>query len=227
MIHLKWSEFWGSDLESQLYPLLAGWAELLWTFSCIFKTATKTLLHSSPLKWRYHVDETFTKHLLHVIISYQGAYIKEKLYKSNYESIFSTLVKSQEGFPGGLDSKESAYMQETRVQSLSREDPLEKETATHFIILAWRIPWTEEPGRLRSMGLERVGHDLATKLLNLKSLRTENDSGSNLALNQRMGWELEISSCPVLNGQRTRMDFLIPEYMFCWCINNPSTGNSG
>ena len=109
MIKLKWSEFWGSDLESQLYPLLAGWAELLWTFSCIFKTATKTLLHSSPLKWRYHVDKSFTKHLLHVIISYQGAYIKEKLYKSVYESIFSTLVKSQEGFPGGLDSKESAY----------------------------------------------------------------------------------------------------------------------
>ena len=118
-------------------------------------------------------------------------------------------------------------MQETRVQSLSREDALEKEMATHSSILAWRIPWTEEPGRLQSMGLKRVGHDLATKSLNLKSLRTENESGSNLALNQRIAWKLEISSCPVLNGQRTRMDFLIPEYMFCWCTNNPSTGNSG
>ena len=45
---------------------------------------------------------------------------------------------------------------ETRVQPLGREDPLEKEMATHFNILAWRIPWTEEPGGLQSMGLQRV-----------------------------------------------------------------------
>ena len=50
-------------------------------------------------------------------------------------------------------------MQETRVQSLGREDPLEKEMATHSSILAWKIPWMEEPGRLQSMGLQRVGHD--------------------------------------------------------------------
>ena len=50
-------------------------------------------------------------------------------------------------------------MQETWVQSLSREDLLEKETATHSSILAWRIPWTEEPGGLQSMGSQRVGHD--------------------------------------------------------------------
>ena len=50
-------------------------------------------------------------------------------------------------------------MQETRVQSLGREDPLEKEMATHSSTLAWKIPWTEEPGRLLSMGLQRVGHD--------------------------------------------------------------------
>ena len=49
--------------------------------------------------------------------------------------------------------------QETRVQSLGREDPLEKEMATHSSILAWRIPWTEEPGGLQSTGLQRVGHD--------------------------------------------------------------------
>ena len=54
-------------------------------------------------------------------------------------------------------------MQETRVKSLGREDPLEKGIATHSSILAWRIPWTEEPGRLQSMGLQRVRHDLATK----------------------------------------------------------------
>ena len=50
-------------------------------------------------------------------------------------------------------------MQETWVQSLGREDALEKEMATHSSILAWRIPWTEEPGGLQSMGSQRVGHD--------------------------------------------------------------------
>ena len=50
-------------------------------------------------------------------------------------------------------------MQETRVQSLGQEDPLEKEMATHSSILAWRIPQTEEPGGLPSMGSHRVGHD--------------------------------------------------------------------
>ena len=49
-------------------------------------------------------------------------------------------------------------MQETWVQSLGREDPLEKGLATYSSILAWRIPWTEEPGGLSSMGLQRVGH---------------------------------------------------------------------
>ena len=49
--------------------------------------------------------------------------------------------------------------QETGVQSLGQEDPLEKELATHSSILAWKIPWTEEPGRLQSMGSQRVGHD--------------------------------------------------------------------
>ena len=47
---------------------------------------------------------------------------------------------------------------ETRVRSLGREDPLEKEMATHSSILAWRIPWTEEPGGLQSTGSQRVGH---------------------------------------------------------------------
>ena len=50
-------------------------------------------------------------------------------------------------------------MWEAWFQSLGWEDPLEKETATHTSILAWRIPWTEEPGRLQSMGSQRVGHD--------------------------------------------------------------------
>ena len=53
-------------------------------------------------------------------------------------------------------------VQEAWIQPLGQEDPLEKGMATHPSILAWRIPWTEEPGRLLSIGLQRVGQDLAT-----------------------------------------------------------------
>ena len=61
-----------------------------------------------------------------------------------------------------LSGKESAC-QEARVQTPGQEDPLEEEMATHSSILAWEIPWTEEPGGMQSMGLQRVGCDLATK----------------------------------------------------------------
>ena len=55
--------------------------------------------------------------------------------------------------------KHLPIMQETLVQSLCQEDPLEKEMATHSGTLAWRMPWMEEPGKLQSMGSQRVGHD--------------------------------------------------------------------
>ena len=73
-------------------------------------------------------------------------------------------------FPGGSDGKASASnaaqrvkclptMRETRVQSLDQEDPLEKEMAPHSSTLAWKIPWMEKPGRVQSMGSQRVRHD--------------------------------------------------------------------
>ena len=74
--------------------------------------------------------------------------IQDKIFVSwYYASLVAQLVKR---LPA---------MQETWVRSLGGEDPLEKEMATHFSTLAWKIPWTEEPGRLQSMGLQRVGHD--------------------------------------------------------------------
>ena len=73
-------------------------------------------------------------------ISYRSSTIKQA-------SLVAYLVKS-------LPAK-----QKTWVQSLGQEDPLEKEMETHSNILAWRIPWREEPDRLQSMGLQRVGHD--------------------------------------------------------------------
>ena len=54
-------------------------------------------------------------------------------------------------------------MQEIWIRSLGQEDPLEKEMAPHSSILAWKIPWIEEPGRLQSMAVTRVRHDLVTK----------------------------------------------------------------
>ena len=62
-------------------------------------------------------------------------------------------------FPGGSDSKASVYNVGDLGSILGWEDPLEKEMATHSSTLAWKIPWTEEPGRLQSMGSQRVGHD--------------------------------------------------------------------
>ena len=59
--------------------------------------------------------------------------------------------------------KRLSTMRETRVRSLSWEDPLEKEMAIHSRTIAWKIPWAEEPGRLQSMGLQRVRHDQAKK----------------------------------------------------------------
>ena len=70
------------------------------------------------------------------------------------------LMSSSDSEPSGNQAVKSLHARrETRVPSLGWEDPLEKKKATHSSILAWRIPWTEEPGRLQSMGLQRVGHD--------------------------------------------------------------------
>ena len=60
--------------------------------------------------------------------------------------------------------KDLPAVQETQIRSLGQEDPLEKEIATHSSILAWEIPWTEKPGRVQSMGSQRVGHDWATNI---------------------------------------------------------------
>ena len=68
-----------------------------------------------------------------------------------YKAIFKSLVAQM--------VKRLTTMRETRVRFLGLEDPLEKEMATHSSILAWKIPWTEEPGGLQSTGSQRLGHD--------------------------------------------------------------------
>ena len=62
-------------------------------------------------------------------------------------------------FPGGSVVKNLPEVQEMRVRFVGQEDPLEKGMATHSSILAWRIPWTEEPGGLQSIGSQRVRHN--------------------------------------------------------------------
>ena len=77
---------------------------------------------------------------------------------------FCTFLFSRRGFPDGSVVKNLPAMQETletQVGSLGGEDPLELEMVTHSRTLAWKIPWTEKPSRLQSMGLQRVRYDLA------------------------------------------------------------------
>ena len=75
------------------------------------------------------------------------------------------------GFPGSSVVKNPPAMRKMQVQSQGGEDILEKEIASHFSILAWEIPCTEKPGRLQSMGSQRVGYDLETKQQRVRKQR--------------------------------------------------------
>ena len=83
-------------------------------------------------------------------------YLKESIKKAKLLELMSSARLQDTGvLPGGSVVKN---LRETHVQPLGWEDPLEKSMATHSSILAWRIPWTEEAGKLESMELQRVGH---------------------------------------------------------------------
>ena len=95
-------------------------------------------------------------------------YYLEKTYEIAQFSLFLPSIRHLQtlGFPAGSAVKNLPViqeMEETRVWSLGWEDSLEKEMVTHFSVLSVKIQWTEEPGRLQSVGLQRVGHDLATE----------------------------------------------------------------
>ena len=81
--------------------------------------------------------------------------------RSIHAFTYCTILSSlNDDFPGGSDGKVSAYNAgDPGSQSLGWEDLLKKEMATRSSILAWKIPWAEEPGRLQYMGLQRIGHD--------------------------------------------------------------------
>ena len=94
--------------------------------------------------------------------------------------------------------KNPPAIQETWVQSLGQEDPLENRMATHSSILAWRIPWTEEPGELESMRSQRVGHDGAANTFTKKTEPKDSFTGhrKRSSLGPLRQWEFE--------GQNTR-----------------------
>ena len=79
--------------------------------------------------------------------------------KKNQTDISFIYIYKIKDFPGGSDGKESACSPGDPGLIWGQEDPLEKEMVTHCGVLAWEIPWIEEPGGLYSMGLPRVGHD--------------------------------------------------------------------
>ena len=99
-------------------------------------------------------------------------------------------------------------MQEMQVQSLGQEDPLEKKAATHSSILAWKIPWTMEPGRLQSMGCKQVRHNLVTK--RKQHLPLWPYGSRKLSIN-----EGEIPKL-ALSVPRVTMQWLVT---LCWCLS--------
>ena len=85
-------------------------------------------------------------------------FFKEKKRRYPFDKQDKIILRCKD-FPGGSDVESLPAMQDIWVQSLGQRDPLEKEMATHSSILASKIPWMQKPGRLQSMGTQRVGHD--------------------------------------------------------------------
>ena len=108
------------------------------------------------------ISSSFNESLFFVLFS--KLYIYIKLFLCIYDTFFNRRVLRRviEGIGASLVAQRIKHlpaMRETRIRSLGWEDPLEKGMATHSSILAWRIPWTEEPGGLQSTGSQRVGHE--------------------------------------------------------------------
>ena len=126
--------------------------------------------------WHYHVTDTMDMSLSKPweIMKDRGAWsaavhgvTKSWTWLSDWNELYWGNINCKKIYIYSLVAQMGKHlptMRETWVQSLSWEDPLEKEMATHSITLAWKIPWTEKPGRLLSMASQRFGHDWATSL---------------------------------------------------------------
>ena len=113
--------------------------------------------------------QSMTNNYKIIVINYNGKWSEKKFFKIYkiyvvcMDVYVYMLLWCYTGFSDGSVVKNLPAMQETWVRTLGQEDPLEKGMATHSSVLAWEIPWTEEPGGLQSMGLWRIGHDWVTK----------------------------------------------------------------
>ena len=132
-------------------------------------------------------------------------------------------------------------MREDQDWSLGREDPLEKEMAIHSSTIAWRIPWAEEPGRLQSMGSQRVRHDWATSLHFMKKLKEEmervvKEPDENNQISER--WVMQTSFCLVMiymwsvdwpfkaSKQITSQSLLLSQRHFKACLRAQKNGKA-
>ena len=178
---------WNASEFEAAYSLLGLWKQLKWSV-CVYKMGARGRWWDleNPMKlsclfqsWNYPFSSRCWMLVMCVLLSHKLGHPRwpfnpsRKLYYTLHINKFKesdliviiylwkveTLLMAQwERFC--LPVQE---MQERWVRSLGREDPLEKERATHFSILVWRIPWTEEPGGLQSMGLRRIKHNRATE----------------------------------------------------------------
>ena len=123
--------------------------ELLWIMFS-FQTSVKTIKCLTVCICMHTTPEA------HHIPWFVNLFVTKWLLKNVYVYSRTSLVAQM--------VKRLSAMRETQVRSLGREDPLEKEMAIHSSTIAWKIPWIEEPGRLQSMGSQRVGQDWATSL---------------------------------------------------------------
>ena len=117
---------------------------------CCCQYSCFSLVKCSSDCYKPLIPKILKKLILTIFASVLTAFMVEQIFQGLYFAIGASLVAQR--------LKRLPPMRETRVRSLSWEDPLEKEMATHSSILAWRIPWTEEPGGLQSTGSQRVGH---------------------------------------------------------------------
>ena len=118
----------------------------------------------------------------------------------------------QMGFPGGSNVKNPPAMQKTQVRSLGQQDPLEKGMAAHASILAWRIPWTAEPGGLQSVRSQRVRHSRAL------STHTQVQEGS---VNVFISWYCKVMVNPKLQENPFCKYFICLKRPYSHVLNEP------
>ena len=126
-----------AQLNAVMMYSTSGEIQCGWGQGCLLETDSG---------WEVSLQKFCLTKNLKQILKTRGSYL---MYQSWWQAAF---VSNKLGFPGGLQ------IQDTWVQSLGQEDPLEEGMATHSTVFAWRIPWTEEPGGLQSIGLHRVRH---------------------------------------------------------------------